>query len=181
MIAEAVGGLLGIAVAVGLLWAAGQGLRAAGADDAVLAMLLVTLGTAFGSGCVRAGAAVVRVTALHVRARSLLRTGQWDELLPVARELVGESEWALGLDHPVTVHRRDALTALLLHLERFEDAAEAAEENVRSLSRTVGIDHERTAQARRRARALLQAARDPVVAEELRRTIRAPDSDSMNR
>jgi hypothetical protein len=77
--ATLVGGLLGSAVAVGLGRAAVDGLRAAGADETVLALLLVTLGTGVGYGCVRAGVALVRVIALHGRARSLLRAGRWEE------------------------------------------------------------------------------------------------------
>jgi hypothetical protein len=100
---------------------------------------------------VRVGTALVRAIRLYARTRYLLRRRRFDELLPVAEELLADAEFAFGHTHKLTTARRHGLCALLWQLGRFHDARVLADLNLGYREEKLGPDHPDTAVSRQLA------------------------------
>jgi hypothetical protein len=171
-IEDTVGGVLGFAAAVGLIGLGMTAMAAIGADPLVFVVVLVTTGSGFTYGCVRAGMAVVEVVSLSVRGRRYLRAGRLEQFAPVLERMV-ELDEVFQFDHPRTLRRREALVMVLTRLGRFEEAAELAGRNAYSASRRLGYTHPGAVAAEELARTLREVARDPALADGLREVVQS--------
>lgn len=127
--------------------------------DAGLQLLVVGGLAVTSSVLIRFGIALVGTLRLRLRALHLLRAGRFEELLPLARELLEEAERVFGYSHKLTTARRQGLCALHCRLGEYEEARGLAEINLRVRMHALGPDHPDTVAARELAELVWQVGR----------------------